>query len=836
MPYATVTLTGQFLTPSGQGIGGTIRIEPSVPWVIDATGNKILVGTVSAKLGDSGAFSIALPATDDVTLSPSGFQYTLHGPTGSITFSLPTTPSTVDVADITPVAPAPVAAANLTDATVKALIDNAGSGVRASLTAVYGPQTGAVVAAGQNGVAVGNTAAANTTALDALHTSALALGLSIVLPTGVINTNALTVKVPMSGAGRGKTILTPTGVITVGADKAALADLTIKTATATAISAANRLEFEMRNVIVDYDASVATAWLALDAYNVDRLRVTGCNFRIGGLQLSLCDDFLVDGNYWDCEYVNTNEPCHISGQSSGQFVNNSIYRTLTDGVDLYSSGEYCVIANNRIVGIKGGAGIECKVTMSDDVNNTSGPGNVLDGTVIANNVLRSFISPSTSTRVGIYATYIDNRAAPVFSVTETNRAVIISGNVLEDFNEADPGGGIVGNWHGIAYTGHNGLITNNVVRNMRTWNASVNLGINLTDSSSANAKSVGVRVAGNLMAGIEGTAGAGIQAGSLDRCQIDGNIVRGDEVNATVTKFGLNIVAGATLNHCSISDNLFECNVSTGFGIRTANSTATLNRCKIQGNVLKDCGIQVNVAQYSLFSDNLMDNATNSQLCTVGTAGTYSIGNVYTGNHFTMSADYALSLVDHDAFVITGNSFKDTTRGVLLNGNTKNGTVTSNISVNQTGGVEFPHFSGVSAADQATTRSGMNVINGALPFPDPGRLITITGVDAKVTGTTTLYTVPTGKTAVITGAVIRCTAATAITVAPALGIGVAAGEDDIFASTALTGLTATTKVWSFGASGLAAPVAAAGVIKLGIDTAATGTSQTIAVDLLGYLV
>jgi len=135
--YATVTLTGQFLTPSGQGIGGTIRIEPSVPWVIDATGNKILVGTVSAKLGDSGAFSIALPATDDVTLSPSGFQYTLHGPTGSITFSLPTTPSTVDVADITPVAPAPVAAANLTDATVKALVDNAGSGVRASLSATY---------------------------------------------------------------------------------------------------------------------------------------------------------------------------------------------------------------------------------------------------------------------------------------------------------------------------------------------------------------------------------------------------------------------------------------------------------------------------------------------------------------------------------------------------------------------------------------------------------------------------------------------------------------------------------------------------------------------------
>jgi len=101
--YATVTLTGQFLTPSGQGIGGTIRIEPSVPWVVDATGNKILVGTVSAKLGDSGAFSIVLPATDDVTLNPSGFGYTLHGPTGSISFALPAAVPSVDVADIAPV-------------------------------------------------------------------------------------------------------------------------------------------------------------------------------------------------------------------------------------------------------------------------------------------------------------------------------------------------------------------------------------------------------------------------------------------------------------------------------------------------------------------------------------------------------------------------------------------------------------------------------------------------------------------------------------------------------------------------------------------------------------
>jgi len=135
--YSTVTLTGKYLAPDGTPLGGTVGITMNIGHVLDATGNKVLVGSTSAKLDSAGAFSLVLPATDDVTLSPSGWQYTLHGPTGRVTFSLPASPSTVDIADVTPVAPTPVAAASLTDATVKALIDNAGSGVRASLSATY---------------------------------------------------------------------------------------------------------------------------------------------------------------------------------------------------------------------------------------------------------------------------------------------------------------------------------------------------------------------------------------------------------------------------------------------------------------------------------------------------------------------------------------------------------------------------------------------------------------------------------------------------------------------------------------------------------------------------
>ncbi len=208
-----------------------------------------------------------------------------------------------------------------------------------------------------------------------------------------------------------------------------------------------------------------------------------------------------------------------------------------------------------------------------------------------------------------------------------------------------------------------------------------------------------------------------------------------------------------------------------------------------------------------------------------------------TGNHWTTSSDRACFLTDVDGFVFTGNIAKSCTYLVDIYGATKAGIIHGNVTISQTTTAGVHAFdSGVTAANRGTIHIGANVVNGN-PFIDyPGKLATVTGIDAKATGTTTLYTVPTGKTAVITGAVVRCTAATAITVAPTLGIGVAAGEDDIFASTALTGLTATTKEWTFVASGLMVNAAAAAAIKVGIDTAATGTSQTLAIDLLGYLV
>lgn len=116
------------------------------------------------------------------------------------------------------------------------------------------------------------------------------------------------------------------------------------------------------------------------------------------------------------------------------------------------------------------------------------------------------------------------------------------------------------------------------------------------------------------------------------------------------------------------------------------------------------------------------------------------------------------------------------------------------------------------------------------------RLASVAGISGTATGVTSLYTVPAGRTAIITSANVRCTAATAITVGPTLGIGVAAGEDDIYVSTSLTALIVVGQLYGFSTVGMSVSAVAGSVIKAGIDTAASGTSQTLTIDLVGYLV
>lgn len=112
---------------------------------------------------------------------------------------------------------------------------------------------------------------------------------------------------------------------------------------------------------------------------------------------------------------------------------------------------------------------------------------------------------------------------------------------------------------------------------------------------------------------------------------------------------------------------------------------------------------------------------------------------------------------------------------------------------------------------------------------------TTSGINAKNTGTTNLYTVPTGKTFSVREATIYVTSASAITNTPTLGIGIVSGEDDIYFPTQLVGLDATNEMYRFSTGGTYRVGQAGDVVKLGIDTGATATTMTIKVVLIGDL-
>lgn len=461
-----------------------------------------------------------------------------------------------------------------------------------------------------------------------------------------------------------------------------------------------RVEVSHENGVTDH--------LAWNAYNVDRLQVIGCKFGIGGLQLSLCDDFVINNNFWDAQYLNTNEPCHISTQSSGVFTNNTVTNTATDAVDLYSSGHRCVVANNRFIGLRGGAGLECKVTMSDIPGNSSSPGNVFESTVIANNVFRDFNGSVTSTRTGIYASYVDSRAAPAFAIAEANRGIIITGNILADFNETDPGNGAIVSYQAIVFHGSNGIVANNIVRNMRAWNAATPVGIALFSENAdvtAGAKCIGVTVQGNNIAGLEGVTSYGIRAGNLDYCNITGNTIRTDDVAGRSPKYGIGITNGASLNHCRISDNIIQCNQTNAQAIVATSTTTTFTECDISGNMIRDCGISIYKAIRCSFTNNTFNNATNGGAFNLGIAGVTCLDIRIIGNHFTMNgAASAIVLTNVDGFIANGNTFKSVTRSIFAFSVTKNGVVTGNIARTQSVGSTVLIFdASVSGGDQATT-------------------------------------------------------------------------------------------------------------------------------------
>lgn len=111
----TIIVTGTYQDPSGNPLSGHVTFTPTAD-LLDSTGRVVLRATpLTANLSSSGTISIVLPCTDNATLNPSAWAYTVaevvsdglnNLPTRTYTIQLPhTLGATVDLSTLIPVNP-----------------------------------------------------------------------------------------------------------------------------------------------------------------------------------------------------------------------------------------------------------------------------------------------------------------------------------------------------------------------------------------------------------------------------------------------------------------------------------------------------------------------------------------------------------------------------------------------------------------------------------------------------------------------------------------------------------------------------------------------------------
>lgn len=109
-------------------------------------------------------------------------------------------------------------------------------------------------------------------------------------------------------------------------------------------------------------------------------------------------------------------------------------------------------------------------------------------------------------------------------------------------------------------------------------------------------------------------------------------------------------------------------------------------------------------------------------------------------------------------------------------------------------------------------------------------------VDTFSTGPVPVYTAPPANDIVITRVVLRCIAASGVTVPATLKVELSPGAGDIFVDESLTGVTAVNDTWTFNAEAKSLVVPAGTQVDVNVLLGATGTSQQLRVEVIGYVV
>lgn len=145
-----ITVSGLYVAPDGSAVTGSVSFTPSV--AATTPGALLPVSPLTVELDSTGAFSVALAATDDPQWAPSGFTYTVteringaRARTYSIVVPAASPGGVLDLATVAPAVPATsvtpylLAANNLADLTNAATArTNLGVAPSAWLTAPLG--------------------------------------------------------------------------------------------------------------------------------------------------------------------------------------------------------------------------------------------------------------------------------------------------------------------------------------------------------------------------------------------------------------------------------------------------------------------------------------------------------------------------------------------------------------------------------------------------------------------------------------------------------------------------------------------------------------------------
>lgn len=106
----TVTVTGRYIDASGAAVRGSVTFTLDTPLLNAGASTYIIETEYTVTLDATGSFSVALPATNDVDVTPTGWTWTLtpnFDGADPITFALPTNLTTVDITTLSPALPNP---------------------------------------------------------------------------------------------------------------------------------------------------------------------------------------------------------------------------------------------------------------------------------------------------------------------------------------------------------------------------------------------------------------------------------------------------------------------------------------------------------------------------------------------------------------------------------------------------------------------------------------------------------------------------------------------------------------------------------------------------------